>query len=209
MKLSFCPNIKSDASRKHWWGKAIYNWDLGIKASSPKTTWNLKIIQLHEKKNLSALGRRLQCVHWKSLYFLEAELSWALFSLLFGASDGLYLTNDRTIHVPGFWSGFDLKQEAEGSGPSPFMLQDEQAHPALRGLTCCWDQEVSQTWQGTCHVTPPPCCHHSSAEEPRQEHLHIPHNPCLTFTRLGWVSGCFPVSFQHRELEATKLPSRT
>lgn len=136
-------------------------------------------------------------------------LSWTLCSLLFADNDGLYLTNDRTIWAPGFWSGFDLKQEAEGSGPSPFMLHDEHTHPALRGLPCCWDQEASQTWQGTCRVTPPPCCHHSSAKEPGEEHLHIPPNPCLAFTRLGWMSGCFPVLFQHRELEENKLPNRT
>lgn len=86
--------------------------------------------------------------------------------------------------LPGFWSGLDMKQEAEGSGPSPYMLHDEQTHPALRGLPCCWDEEASQTWQGTCCVNPPPCCHHSSAKEPRQEHLHIPPSPCLAFTRL-------------------------
>lgn len=83
-----------------------------------------------------------------------------------------------------------MKQEAEGSGPSPFMLHDEQAHPALRGLPCCWSR-VSQTRQGTCCVTPPPCCHHSSEKEPRQEHLHIPPIP-------AWLSqgydGCLDIS---------------
>lgn len=64
-------------------------------------------------------------------------------------------------------------------------------------------------WQGTCCVTPPPCCHHSSAQEPKQDHLPVLLNPCLTFTRLWWVSECFPVPFQHRELEATELPNRT
>lgn len=37
-----------------------------------------------------------------------------------------------------------MKQEAKGSGPSPFMLHDERVHPALRGMPCCWDQEMSQ-----------------------------------------------------------------